>query len=178
MGELLKKIEEVNDDLITVNQDSQSKFNIILSELEEIKIWKKQKEEEDNQKDMKEKDFYENNESTDESDNDIEIYDDDEEDNSEIDTEDDDEMNEDSVEDKKLAWYKYSEKFIPNKYKSKYEHDKRKLIEEWYKVCIKINLLPEEFMIEPVIQNTRINTKSFHKQRKEKKKKKERKKNT
>merc|ERR1712074_340694 len=79
----------------------------------------------------------------------------------------DDEMNEDSVEDKKLAWYKYSEKFIPNKYKSKYEHDKRKLIEEWYKVCIKIKLLPEEFMIEPVIQNTRINTKSFHKQRKE-----------
>merc|ERR1712030_117997 len=162
-GEML----EIKDEMLVVNQDSQSKIKIILNELEEIKKWKKQQEEEDNKTDIKEHDVYENNETTDESDNDVEIYDDNEEDIDEIDTEDDDEINEDSADNKKLAWYKYSEKFIPNKYKSTYEHDKRKLIEEWYKVCIKINLLPEEFMIEPIIQNTRIKSKSFHKQRKE-----------
>merc|ERR1712030_142426 len=59
--EIIEKLEEVKDELITVNQDSQSKINIILNELEEIKNWKKQKEEEDNQKGMKENDFYENN---------------------------------------------------------------------------------------------------------------------
>merc|ERR1712173_129458 len=72
-------------------------------------------------------------------------------------------------EDLKYAWYKYSEKFIPDKYKPSQVHasNNRKLIESWYNECIKIKLLPKEFMTNPVIQKTKIRTKSFHKQRKE-----------
>merc|ERR1712030_236830 len=165
--EIIEQLSEVKKEMFTVNQDSQSQIKIILNELEDIKKWKKQKEEEDEKEDMENHDVYEHNETTDESDDDVEIYDDNEEEVDEIDTEDDDEMDEDSMNNKKLAWYKYSEKFIPNKYKTKYENDKRRLIEEWYKVCIKINLLPEEFMIEPIKKKPKVKSKSFHKQRKE-----------
>ena len=123
INELSGIVYEIKDDMIEAknemlieNQDSQNKIKFILSELEEIKTWKKQKEEEDNKTNIEEHAVYEDY--TDESDNDVEIYDDNEEDIDEIDTEDDDEINEDSSDNKKLAWYKYSEKFIPNKYKS------------------------------------------------------------
>merc|ERR1712030_206976 len=88
-----------------------------------------------------------------------------------------DEINENPSDNKKVAWYKYSEKFIPDKYKSQYRHDKNKLIEEWYKTCIEINLLPEEFMIEPIVQQPKIKTKSFYKQRKQEWKQRQLKKN-
>ena len=72
------------------------------------------------------------------------------------------------IEDLKYKWYKFSEQFVPDNYKSKYAHnnDKRTLIENWYSDCIKIGLLPEEFMMSPANQETK-RTKSFHKQRKE-----------
>merc|ERR1712030_48685 len=178
--ELSGIVYEIKDDMIaaknemlTENQDSQDKIKFIFIEFEEIKTLKKQKKEEDIKIDMEEHTVYED--STDESDNDVEIYDDNEED--EDDDVDDDEINENPSDNKKVAWYKYSEKFIPDKYKSQYRHDKNKLIEEWYKTCIKINLLPEEFMIEPIVQQPKIKTKSFYKQRKQEWKQRQLKKN-
>merc|ERR1711874_602401 len=59
--ELSGIVYEIKDDMIaaknemlTENQDSQDKIKFILSELEEIKTWKKQKEEEDIKIDMEE----------------------------------------------------------------------------------------------------------------------------
>merc|ERR1712030_161969 len=101
---------EAKNEMLTENQDSQDKIKFILSELEEIKTWKKKKKEEDIKIDMEEHTVYED--STDESDNDVEIYDDNEE--------DEDEINENPSDNQKVAWYKYSEKFIPDKYKSQY----------------------------------------------------------
>ena len=72
-----------------------------------------------------------------------------------------DEEIKEQVEDLKFKWYKFSERFIPDKYKSNYVHNnaKRTLIESWYSDCIKIGLLPEEYMIDPVIQETKVITK-------------------
>ena len=161
--EIVEKIDEVKEELDIVNRDSQNKFDIILNELEEIKIWKEKKEIEE--KELQEKnDETEYNESEindesdddieidEESDDDIEINNDTEDVNDEMtvdyESEDDDEMTidyesemgDEQIEDLKFQWYKYSERIIPEKYKSNYVHNytERTLIESWYNDCIKI----------------------------------------
>ena len=82
----------------------------------------------------------------------------------------------------RIEWYKFSARFIPEKYKLQYVHANaesrnKKRIFEWFEECEKMGLIPEEFQLIPeeieLEENYHPeNKKSFHRRRKEEWKKK------
>jgi hypothetical protein len=67
---IIEKIDDVKEELDTINQNSQKQFDSILNDLKEIKMWKEQKEKADNPIVMEEnKDFHEDDDTMDEDDN-------------------------------------------------------------------------------------------------------------
>merc|ERR1711984_29427 len=77
----------------------------------------------------------------------------------------------------RFEWYKFSARFVTEEYKVKYVHPdaeetNRKKVFDWYDKCCGIGLVPDEFKINDVKEESKeeINKnskKSFHKQRKE-----------
>ena len=182
-AEIISEIKESANEMIDERNQNKTEVHQLAFEVKELKMWKQEitlhQEEKFNDEEIK----IEDNSEAEEESQEEELIEDNYESESELQEEPEDPTIQVDAkqhnQDLRIRWYRYSIDFIPDKFKLQYvqanaNRRNQETIFEWYKECVKIDLIPDEFQLIP--EDTEIEKatvdqpgkkKSFHKRRKE-----------